>query len=97
MGAQTEQDIRALLEALLAATRSSGEYEEYPANTTGPALDLTGRGDGYCREIMPLADGTIVVRQRDTTLRTLTLKTSIARPIEAIALVSNTAALQVLW
>ncbi len=96
MGALTDQAMRAALDAILAALRSSSEYEEIAINA-GPVLDLTGRGDGYCRRIVPLDDGTIVVRQSDSTLRTLTVKESVAEDIEAIALVSNTVAVKIYW
>ncbi len=104
MGAATDQAMRSTLTAILAALRSSPQFEEVAANTAGPVLDLTTKGQGYCRRIMPLADGTIVVRERgdgteagSDVLRTLTVKASIEEPIEATALVSNSGAVKVYW
>jgi hypothetical protein len=88
-------ELLAALRALLVSLRSSSEYQEFAAISQPQTLV---RGSyTYCRKILPVADGTLVVRQRNGDQRTLTLKTSVAQDIEATEIISSTGIVQVLW
>jgi hypothetical protein len=82
-------------QAAAEALRPSPVYEQFAISTASSVLT---RGDyTYCRRIMPLADGTIVVTQRDGNSKTLTVVSGLEEPIEATMLMSNTCALKVYW
>jgi hypothetical protein len=82
-------------QAAVEALRSSPHFEQFAAQTSPQSLT---RGDyAYCRRIMPLADGTIVVKQRDGQSRALTVVSGQAEPIEATELTSSTGICKVYW
>jgi hypothetical protein len=70
-------------------------FEEVAISTA--ARSLVRDGYTHCRRIMPLADGSIVVKQADGASRPLTVKVSVAEEIEATELTSNTVAVKVYW
>lgn len=95
---KTAVAIRVALEGILEAAeliRPSRYYEQFAIGTSTRVLT---RGElTFCRRIMPLADGTLDVIDRDGNAQSLTVKESVAEDIEATQILGNTGACKVYW